>query len=499
MTEPAGYDGFRGEGGRLAEAQLDHLQTHRTSLLGDSLPYIHEFDKAHLVALAEADLLTSDEASALLSAMREMEREGIAEARERAGGGMHSAEHYLIGRLGIALGGRINLGRSSGDLIEVARRLTVRSQLDVLLGRLAGLRAALLALAEAHAETVMPGYTHGQHAQPTTLGHWAAMFERALARDTARVEEAYARVNLSPAGAAIMTGSDFPLDRARTAELLGFDAPLANTMDAILSHDLEMELAAVYAVDGATLGRMADDLFLWTTVEFDFIELPDRFCGTSSIMPQKKNPDALEAVKSAAGQSLGVLVSIVSAERGPTGFPILERRSTQDALWATAKDLATKAGDLTGIIADMSVHSDRMERAAGSHWAQVTDLSSALVRTTGIDWRRAHQIVGRFVRDCIDAGVTPGAATVAHLDAVTAEVLGGPSGLSEAEFAEVMSARAFVERRVMFGAPAPSAVLREVTSARIELKALVARNGARERRAVEAHVLLEQEVDRLTA
>ena len=499
MTQPTGYDGFRGEGGRLAEAQLDHLQTHRTSLLGDSLPFIHEFDKAHLVALAEADLLTSEEASALLSAMREMEREGIAEARERAGGGMHSAEHYLIGRLGIALGGRINLGRSSGDLIEVARRLTVRAQLDALLERLGGLRLALLNLAEAHAETVMPGYTHGQHAQPTTLGHWAAMFERALARDTARVEEAYARVNLSPAGAAIMTGSDFSLDRARTAELLGFDAPLANTMDAILSHDLEMELAAVYAIDGATLGRMADDLFLWTTVEFDFIELPDRFCGTSSIMPQKKNPDALEAVKSAAGQSLGALVSIVSAERGPTGFPILERRSTQDALWATAKDLATKAGDLTGIIADMSVHSDRMERAAGAHWAQVTDLSSALVRATDIDWRRAHQIVGRFVRDCIDSGVTPDAATVAHLDAVTAEVLDGPSGLSEAEFAEAMSARAFVERRGMFGAPAPAAVLREVASARIELDALVARNRTRERRASEAHALLEEEVGRLTA
>src|SRR5690606_20510899 len=150
----------------------------------------------------------------------------------------------------------------------------------------------------------MPGYTHGQHAQPTTLGHWAAMMERSFARDVARLHSLWERLNLSPAGAAIMTGSDFALDRERTSELLGFDRPLQNTMDAILSHDLEMEIASVYAVCGATLARVADDLFLWSTTEFAFVEIPDRFCGTSSIMPQKKNPDALEDIKSVAGRAL---------------------------------------------------------------------------------------------------------------------------------------------------------------------------------------------------
>lgn len=233
---------------------------------------------------------------------------------------------------------------------------------------------------------------HGRHAQPTTFGHWSAMMERGFARDVARMESLWERLNLALAGAAILTGSDFPLDRHRTSDLLGFDAPLRNTMDAILSHDLEMEIASVYATCAATLARIADDLFLWSTTEFDFVEIPDRYCGTSSIMPQKKNPDALEDVKSVASRALAGVVSIVTAERGPTGFPILERRNTQDTLWAIGRDLGTKVTDLTDILRDLTVFDERMRRAVGAHWAQVTDLASTLVRATGVDWRSSHQI-----------------------------------------------------------------------------------------------------------
>ncbi|RBM23018.1 argininosuccinate lyase [Streptomyces sp. PT12] len=497
MTGASPYEGFRGAGVRLSEEQLPHLRTHRTDLLGDSLPWIHAFDKAHLVMLAECGLLTGPDAAALLGALRAMEAEGIAAARDRAGGGMHSAEHHLIGALGIELGGRINMGRSSGDLIEVARRLTIREHLTALTDAALRLRGTLLDLAAEHAETVLPGYTHGQHAQPTTFGHWALMFERALARDTQRCASLYERLNRSPAGAAIMTGTDFPISRERVAELLGFDAPLANTMDAILSHDLEMEVAAVYATAAATLSRLADDLFLWSTAEFAFVELPDRYCGTSSIMPQKKNPDALEIVKSVAGQALSGLVAVVTAERGPTGFPILERRRSQDLLWATGRELAARLGDLDGILRDLRVHRKAMAEAAGAHWAQVTDVASALVTASGADWRTSHQVVGLFVRRSIERGLTPATTTLAVLDEAACEVQGRPSGLDEAAFRDVMDARAFVARRTLYGGPAPKAVLRERAAAQAELDAdrsAAAARTAAHRAAAES---LERAVDAL--
>ncbi|MGW0588685.1 argininosuccinate lyase [Streptosporangium sp. NPDC002607] len=494
-----GYQGFRGTGIRLTEEQLPHLQSHRTELLGDSLPAIHAFDKAHTVMLTEQGLLDPADGQAILKALRGMEARGVAEARIEAGGGMHSGEQYLITVLGAETGGRIHLGRSSGDLIEVARRMTIRRHLHALLPALTDVRAVLLSLAEAHRDTIMPGYTHGQHAQPTTLAHWATMFEQAFARDAERFLGFHGRLNVSPAGAAILTGSDLPIDRHRVAGLLGFDAPLPHTMDAILSHDLEMEAAALLATTGATLARMADDLYLWSTSEFAYIELPDRYCGTSSIMPQKKNPDALEDIKSVAAQALAALVGVITAERGPTGFPILERRYSQQALWSMAAAITGKLGDTVGILADLRVDRDRMARQAGAHWAQVTDVATALVRHTGLDWRHAHQIVGVFVRLAVERGLGTSAVALDLLDEAAGQVIGRRSGLTEEQFAEAMDPRAFVARRTIYGGPSPDAVRRE--------SALFAERLAADRRRVEelrqqvagAEAALEAAIDALVS
>lgn len=491
------YQGFRGAGIRLKEEQVEHLQSHRTELLGDSLPAIHAFDKAHAVMLTEVGLLSREHGQAILRALRTMEERGVAETRIEVGGGMHSGEHYLVSELGTEIGGRVHIGRSSGDLIEVARRMTVRSHVMTLLDSLHRLRGALIELAAKHDLSVMPGYTHGQHAQPTTLGHWAAMMERSFARDCARLESLWQRLNLSPAGAAIMTGSDFALDRSRTCELLGFDAPLQNTMDAILSHDLEMEISAVYAVCGATLARIADDLFLWSTTEFAFVDIPDRFCGTSSIMPQKKNPDALEDVKSVAGRALAGVVSTVTAERGPTGFPILERRNTQDTLWAVGRDLGTKAGDLAEILSELTVFEDRMRRAAGSRWAQVTDVASAIVNATNLDWRTSHQVVGLFVRLNEEAGVTPENATLGSLDEAATQVTGRPSGLSPDSFADAMDAVAFVKRRTIYGGPSPEALAVYRGEAEAELTAGREWLAAKREQVAAAEAALERAIDAL--
>ena len=469
-TTHSEYRGFRTAGAHLTEEPLAHLDFHRSSLLGESLDFVHAFDKAHALMMTEAGMLSPAQGKAILGAFRTMEAEGMQAARQAADGGMHSGEHYLIQHLGDEVGGRLHLGRSSGDLIEVARRLTFKAHVHRMLHALSGLRDALLDVAADNLETVMPGYTHGQHAQPTTFAHWATMFEICFARDAARLLSFHQRLNRSPAGAAIMTGSDFPIDRNRTASLLGFDAPLDHTMDAILSHDLEMEYASVLAVLAQTLGRIADDLFLWSTTEFAMVELPDRYCGTSSIMPQKKNPDGLEDMKGLAAQSLGFLVTVFTAEKGPTGFPIMERRNSQAVLWDTGRGLAVRLESMGPLLRDLQLRRDRMATLAGSNWAQATDLAAALVRGAGLDWRTAHQMVGVFVRECMAAGIAPMAACPADLDR-TARGMGLPvPNLTDAVFDDAMSPAAFVGRRTMLGAPAPVAVAVRITAARASLE-----------------------------
>lgn len=499
MSEGQTYRGFRNAGARLTEEPLAHLDFHRSNLLGESVHAIHAFDKAHALMLSEEGIVPRATGVAMLEALLAMELDGeagIERARAEADGGMHSGEHYLTRTLGEEIGGRLHLGRSSGDLIEVARRITFRRHVQRMLCGLAALRDMLLGLAMEHRESVMPGYTHGQHAQPTTFGHWLTMFEEVFARDTARLLSFHTRVNRSPAGAAIMTGSDFPLDRHRVSDLLGFDGPLSHTMDAILSHDLEMEYAGVLAVLAQNIGRLADDLFVWSTMEFAMVELPDRYCGTSSIMPQKKNPDGLEDIKGVAAQSLGIVATVMMAEKGPTGFPIMERRNSQAILWDMGRALGVRLETLTPLMRDLTVKTDRMRRLAGANWAQVTDLAAALVREAGLDWRSAHQVVSVFVRRNIEAGTTPYAADGASLDAAAA-TLGMPApGLAADVFADAMDPVAFVRRRTIFGGPSPEAVTREIGAARERLGADEAATAALSARSEEARRGLTEAVRR---
>jgi len=466
-----GYHGFRGVGARLTEAPLEHVEFHKSGLLGESIHGIHAFDKAHALMLGEQGINSPEVSRRILRAFLQMEGEGVEVARAKAEGGMHSGEHYLMQNLGEEIGGRLHLGRSSGDLIEVARRITFRRHVQAMLVALCDTRAALLVLAAQHLRTVMPGYTHGQHAQPTTFAHWCTLFAEVFARDTARLLSFYTRVNRSPAGCAIMTGSDFPLNRQRVSDLLGFDEPLPHTWDAIMSHDLEMEYAGVLAVLSQNLGRIADDLILWSTTEFAMVELPDRYCGTSSIMPQKKNPDGLEDMKSVAARAMGVVVTVMAAEKGPTGFPIMERRNSQAMLWDLGRDLALRFRSMGPLVTDMDVKIGRMGELAGANWAQVTDLSGALVREAGWDWRTAHQVVAVLVRRCVRAGLAPAEASSAELDAAAVEFGVAPPGLARQVFADAMDPRKFVERRVIFGGPAPEAVQRELQGMHVQLDA----------------------------
>ena len=456
------YRGFRRAGIRLSEDLLPHLVSHRTERLGDILWAVHEFDKAHIVMLTEAKLIPRADGVAMLRALRDMEKSGMEKVRHEVQGGLHSGEQYLIRRLGEDVGGRMHLGRSSGDLDEVGRRMAVRKHLLELLSALNTLRRTLLRRADEHADTVMPGYTQGQHAQPTTFGHWLSMWALVMERNFDRLRSLYQRVNLSPAGAAIMTGSDFPLDRPRLAALLGFAAALPHTMDAILSHDLEMEIAADLAILGSDMARLGSDLMFFTSSECDMIDVPDRFCGTSSIMMQKKNPYAPQEMKALAAEAVGGAMTAFFVEKDGSGTAILERRRTERAFWAVFPMAILRLRDAHEIIAALTVKKERMLELAGAFWGQAADLAGALVRERGLPWRSAHQIVGILVRHSYERGFAPRATTPAQLDEAAMEYMDAKLGLPAAIIAEALDPAACVRRRELFGGPSAMAARREL-------------------------------------
>ena len=457
------YRGFRAPGIRLREDMLPQLARLAAGRSRAMLHALHAFDKAQAVMLVEEGLLSREHGRAILEMLRAMEKEGVDEARARSGGGLHSGEQYLIRALGEEIGGRLHLGRSSGDLSSVGINTLQREKVLRILEGVNRLRRVLLGLARRHTDTILPGYSFGQHAQPMTLAHLFLSWVANLARDFERLHGVYGRVNTSPAGAAIMVGSDFPLNRTRTAELLGFDTIHENMADAILelnaddSLDVPMAVALLYH----TLAKWADDLILWSTSEFAFVDIPDRFCNTSSIMMQKKNVIGPAEVKGASAEALGCVVASYHALKGPTGLPITERYYALETLWRVCDNCARDLDWFSELLPALGIRTAHMREQAWRHWATATDLAGALVRERDLPWRTAHQIVGVLVRLCEDRGLGPDGVTPALLDEAAVAYHGKPAGLDAGQIKAALDPGRFVASRTMRGGPAPAEAERQ--------------------------------------
>lgn len=457
------YRGFRTAGIRLREEMLPQLARLSAGRITPMLLALHAFDKAHAVMLVEEGLLAREAGAAILRALRAMEKDGVVETRTAVGGGLHSGEQYLIRQLGEEVGGRLHLARSSGDLSSVGINVLQREKLLAVMRAVNRLRRVLLDLARRHTDVVMPGYSFGQHAQPLTLAHLLLSWAATLERDFARLHGAFTRVNVSPAGAAIMTGSEFPVNRARTAELLGFDAVHENCADAILelTPDDNLEVPVVLAVLYHSLARWADDLILWSTSEFAFVDIPDRFCNTSSIMMQKKNVIGPAEVKGAAAEALGSVVTAFHALKGPTALPITERYYALEMLWRVADNCVRDLGWFCDLLPALGLRREHMREQAWRHWATATDLAGALVRERDWPWRTAHQVVGILVRLCEERGLGPADVTPALLDEAAVAYHGQPAGLTSDQIRTALDPVRFVAVRTLRGGPAPSESLRQ--------------------------------------
>jgi argininosuccinate lyase len=491
------YRGFREPGIRMMEPLAESLNSHRSETVKPKLYAFHLFDKAHLVMLTEEGLVPRPDGVAMLRALRDMEAEGVDEARLRGGGGMHSGEPYLIRRLTEEVGGRIHLGRSSGDLGEVGKRIYCRDKLLELIAGVATFRQTLIALAEDNLETVMPGYTHAQHAQPTTWGHMILSWVSVLERDTDRLLLNFEHVNRSPAGAAILTGSDFPLNRQRVGELLGFHAVEKNTYDAILCHDNLFETLSALSILHMNLARWCDDLMLYNTSEFGMVSFPDRFCGTSSIMMQKKNAYAPQYIKGAAARTVGGLMTAFVVEKDPSSVPILDRAYTDQAISESFDALLRDIGWMNEFMPVLKLEKRLMRERSGEYWCQATEVAGALVRDKNMPWRSAHQIVGILVRYAEERNIRPLEVTTALLDEAAIEYMGQPAGLSARSLQVALDPVAAVHRRTLFGGPAPDEVRRRLPEYKAALAQDRQRRDSAHRQVAEGLARMEAAIDAL--
>ncbi|GAB7017023.1 argininosuccinate lyase [Methanogenium cariaci] len=412
-------------------------------------------DIAHLLMLDQQEIIERDASSAVMAALLEMYEHGVPETvfddeYEDVHAGIEAG---LIAASGMDKGGRLHMGRSRNDEVATCIRIRLRQALLSHMEGISSLRAALLAQAERHTQTVMPGFTHLQHAQPTTLGHYLLAYEQALSRDFERLWDAYGRVNRCPLGAAAFASTGYPIDRDMTAGLLGFSELVLNTMDAVSARDFVIEVTAACTILMSTLSRMAEEIVLWSSAFVRFVTLDDAYCSTSSIMPQKKNPDTAEILRGKSGVVAGSFTAAFTAVKG---LPMSYNRDLQDvtpSLWRAVAESGACIGIATGIISTATFHPDRMREEAGRGFSTATELADVLVREFGLPFRAAHNIIGRAIRS--------GMITLPVLEAA-AQTLSGISlverGLTEKRILEALDVDVSVRLRSAPGGPAPKTV-----------------------------------------
>ncbi|GGC46244.1 argininosuccinate lyase [Chelatococcus reniformis] len=363
-----------------------------------------------------------------------------------------NVEAELAQRIGPAAG-RLHTARSRNDQVATDMRLWVRDTVDALDAQLAALQRALAGRALEFAAAVMPGFTHLQSAQPVTLGHHLLAYVEMFGRDRGRLADARRRMNECPLGAAALAGTSFPIDRARTAAALGFDRPTANSLDSVSDRDFALETLAAASICAVHLSRFAEEIVLWATPQFGFVRLSDAFSTGSSIMPQKRNPDAAELVRGKAGRVVGALTALLIVMKG---LPLTyskdmqeDKEGTFDALHTLSLCLAA----MTGMVDDLTPDLDAMRRAAGSGYATATDLADWLVRALGLPFREAHHVTGRLVGLAAEARIGLEDLTLAQMQTVEPRIT--------AAVFEVLGVDRSVESRTSHGGTAPVNVTRE--------------------------------------
>jgi argininosuccinate lyase len=417
---------------------------------------------AHLVMLAEQKIVAREEAAAIRRALDGIHEEDI---RKVSYDGTYEDLFFYLERLVVAgcgedAAGRLHTARSRNDIDMTMYRMSQRQPILAVFDGALALRRALIPLAERHRETVFAAHTHTQPAQPSTVAHYLQAVVEQLERDAVRLKAAYASTNQNPLGACAITGTGFAIDRDRTSELLGFDGPTCNTYGSIATVDHLLESASATAVLLVGLGRVVQDLLLWCTMEFGYLRLADGFVQGSSIMPQKRNPVALEHARAIASKALGQAAALmVAAHNTPFGDIVDTEDDLQPLVAQMFKDAARAVSLVAAAMAGASFDAEKLAERAAQNWITVTELADTLSRDHGLPFKAGHTIAARLIAG---ARATPGASLTALLRDASQEVTGKAIEYTDAQLAEILSPRHFVEVRKTYGGPSPSETLRAI-------------------------------------
>jgi len=420
--------------------------------------------RAHAEMLIAQGIVPEADGRAILEGLERIGREiedGSFPYREAYEDIHMNVEARLAELIGPAAG-RLHTARSRNDQVATDFRLWVREACDRTGGQLRALQGALLEQAERHAETIMPGFTHLQPAQPISFGHHLMAYVEMFGRDAERFAGARARMNESPLGAAALAGSPFPSDREVTARVLGFERPAGNSLDAVSSRDFALEALAAAAICATHLSRLAEEIVLWVTPQFGFVRLSDAFTTGSSIMPQKRNPDAAELVRGKAGRMLGAFTGLAVVMKG---LPLAYSKDLQEdkqPVFQAFEALELCLAAMGGMVADLQPDAERMAAAAGAGFSTATDLADWLVRELGLPFREAHHLTGAAVRRAEALGSELAGLPLTELQALEPRITAGVY--------EVLSPEASVRSRRSYGGTAPEQVRAQIARWRLKLQ-----------------------------
>lgn len=445
-------------GGRFAEGPDAIMQAINASIGFDRRLYAQDIagSRAHAAMLAAQGILSSKDVEAigkgLLTVLSEIETGNFPFRVE-----LEDIHMNVEARLKEIIGepaGRLHTARSRNDQVAVDFRLWVRDQCDAAISGLTALIKAFLTQAEQGADWVMPGFTHLQTAQPVTWGHHMMAYVEMFARDRSRFEDARRRMNECPLGAAALAGTSFPIDRHATAKALGFDRPTANSLDSVSDRDFALEFLSAASICAMHLSRFAEELVIWSSAQFRFVRLSDKWTTGSSIMPQKKNPDAAELLRAKLGRILGATVALFTIMKGLALTYSKDMQEDKEQVFDAADNLMLGLAAMTGMVADMAANRESLSKAAASGFSTATDLADWLVRELNLPFRDAHHVTGTLVAMAESNGIDLPDLTLAQMQSVHAGI--------RADVFEVLGVENSVRSRQSYGGTAPDQVRAQI-------------------------------------
>jgi argininosuccinate lyase len=444
-------------GGRFKSGPDAIMQEINASISFDQRLYAQDIagSKAHAAMLAKQGIISKTDASEIKRGLDQVQVEieagtfTFSTALEDIHLNIENRLKEIIG----AAAGRLHTARSRNDQIATDFRLYIRDAVDHLDGQLKNLQMALAEKAASHARTIMPGFTHLQVAQPITFGHHCLAYVEMLARDRSRLADARKRMNENPLGAAALAGTSFPIDRVVTSKALGFDRPMRNSLDAVADRDFVLELLSIAAICATHLSRLAEEIVVWSTTQFRFVTLSDKFTTGSSIMPQKRNPDAAELVRAKPGRILGALVSLLVIMKGLPLAYSKDMQEDKEPAFDAIDSLSLAIAATAGMVRDLVPNARAMRASAATGFSTATDLADWLVRTLNVPFREAHHITGSLVALAEKHACDLPGLTLADMQKIEPKIT--------RDVYKVLTVEASVASRKSFGGTAPSNVARE--------------------------------------